>query len=206
MIEWGHRFQIKYLVWWEIDTEVAGPKAKVFQFQVQCTFLHPTRVHHVFITPQTLEVTHFVANVYSMPEEKEKEKRKTLKSFRTPLLSTVLYKIARRFLSQPGQDKQNLSIFHDWIVCVCVCCGERGRENESISKQSKAKRDLIIFPEMKRTCFYLFRGISQQASVFFSSIQQIFLVLNQTEVKIKKKHWPNNSTFGNWSEGKTIHI
>lgn len=146
--------------------------------------------------------------MYSLPKEKKKNnnKKKPLKSLRTFLLSTVLFKIDRRFLSQPGQDKEKLSIFHDWIVCVFVCVGGRDGENESISKQSKAKRDLIIFTEMKRTCFYLFRGISYQESIFFSSIQQIFWGLNQKEAKIKKKTWPCNSTSGNQPEGKIIHI
>lgn len=179
MLGRGHGFQIKYFAWCETDPALAGPEPDIpisnpvhlppFQEGPPCAYNTKSMWGH-----------DFSSRCGSMPEEKEKEeKRNTLKPFRTPLLSTALFQVARRFLSQPGQEKQALH-FRDWIGCGFMCVGRSGGkggtgENESISKQSKAKRNWIIFTGMKGTAFYLFSRNSNQVRAFFSGIQQIVL-------------------------------
>lgn len=162
------------------QTQCWQGRSLIFRFPIQCTYPPSKRTHHVLITPRACEVTISVAGVVvCLRRKKKKKKRNTLKPFRTPLLSTALFQVARRFLSQPGQEKQALH-FRDWIGCGFMCVGRRGGkggtgENESISKQSKAKRNWIIFTGMKGTAFYLFSRNSNQVRAFFSGIQQIVL-------------------------------
>lgn len=112
MTEGGHGFQKKYPAWCEIGTEVVGPEPDI-PIASPVHFHPPHEGPPCVYNTTAFEVTDFGSKCVQHAQGKRKRKRNTSKSFRTPLLSTVLYKIARRFLSQPGQDKQNLSIFHD---------------------------------------------------------------------------------------------